>query len=91
MPLRGSAEVFVSPTGSDANPGTRAAPFATWERALAASRKQSGPATVTFREGAYTLNETVVLGPQDSGTTFRSAPGERAAFRSGVAISGWRK
>ena len=51
-----------------------------------------------FRGGLYTLDETVVLGSEDSGEsadrpiTYKSAVGERATFRSGapIATSAWR-
>ena len=80
----------MAPTGSDSNAGTRDAPFATWARALVASRASSKPMTVVFRAGTYPLNATIVLTPEDSGTTFRSALGEKVHFRSGAALSGWR-
>ena len=83
-------ELWVAPTGSDSNAGTRDAPFATWARALVASRASSKPMTVVFRAGTYPLNATIVLTPEDSGTTFRSALGEKVHFRSGAALSGWR-
>lgn len=86
-------EWYVSPTGDDGDAGTRRRPFATWNRALAASRAAAGPsskAIINFRQGTYVLNETVMITPSDSGTTFRSAPFEHATFRSCCAVKGWR-
>ena len=56
-----AAEFFVSPQGSDENPGTAKAPFATFTRAQKAVRdaRAAAPAegvTVTFRSGLYSLD-----------------------------------
>ena len=46
----------------------------------------SSKAIINFRQGTYVLNETVMITPSDSGTTFRSAPFEHATFRSCCAV-----
>jgi hypothetical protein len=69
-----AAEFHVAPIGNDANPGTKDKPFATLVRARDAIRtlKQGGPlpepVTVQIRGGAYFLANTLVFGPEDSGT-----------------------
>ena len=65
-----AATLFVSPAGDDANPGTKARPFATLSRAQGAVRqvKVSGPHTVYLRGGTYYLPETWVFTAEDSGT-----------------------
>jgi hypothetical protein len=71
------ADFVVATTGSDDNPGTAAKPFATLARARDAVRKLNagGPprATVTVLVcgGTYALKETLVSGPEDSGTAER--------------------
>ena len=77
-PVCSATEFFVAPKGSDANPGTRAKPFATLERSRAAvqSLKQSSGlppdgVTIWIRGGEYALN-TFQLDTNDSGETNRS-------------------
>jgi hypothetical protein len=64
LPAGASADVrfWVSPDGADANPGTKAAPFATLDRAKRAVRHalDDGPRTrieVVLRGGTYRLDE----------------------------------
>ncbi len=69
------ADVFVSPAGSDTNPGSRGKPFATLERAREAVRelKLAGKAagngtTVWLRGGDYLRTNAFELSAADSGT-----------------------
>ena len=92
------AQLFVSPSGSDANLGTEAKPFATLERARDAVRqiKQAGPlkepVTVCVRGGSYRISASLILAAQDSGTeaapiVWRAAPGEEVRLCGGPALS----
>jgi hypothetical protein len=63
------AEFFVSPGGSDANPGTLSKPFATVYRAQQEARKK--PGTVYLREGTHYLKEPLLFTAADSGTARR--------------------
>ena len=94
-----AGELYVSPAGSDANPGTRRAPFATLARARDAVRaaKQAGDAgawTVRVKTGVYPLSEPLVFAPEDSGTA--DAPvtylGEGGGTQviGGQAVRGWQ-
>ncbi len=93
-----SAEFFVAPDGSDANPGTMSQPFASVTAARDALRKL-GPgaipgSTVYLRGGIYRLGEKIVLGPQDSGTArakvvYRAFGDERPVLSGGVTVGGW--
>jgi hypothetical protein len=92
------AEYYVSPQGRDSDPGTKEAPFATLSRARSAVRAVAGtrPVAVVLRGGTYRLPETLVLGPQDSGTAeapvlWKAFPGEKAIVSGGRPISGWKK
>lgn len=96
-----AAEFYVATNGQDVNPGTKGQPFATLQRArdevrkLVAKGLQSN-VTVWIRGGTYTLSETLVLGPEDSGTdkysiTYAAVPGEEPVISSGVKIEGWKE
>ena len=80
-----AAEIHVSPTGDDANPGTADHPLRTFAAAQQAARKTDAP-TVLFHAGTYYLPETVVLTPLDSGTVFASAAGETAVLSGGLQL-----
>ena len=97
----GAAEFYVSPSGRDANAGTKAQPFQTLQRArdevrklIAAGLKEN--VTVWVRGGLYTLTEPLVLGLADSGSdrfsiTYAAAPGEEPVLSGGVKIEGWKE
>jgi hypothetical protein len=86
-------EFYVSPTGRDANPGTKTRPFLTLERARRAVRggAHAQGATVFLREGVYERAATFELGPEDSGradapVVWRSFPGEVARLVGGKVV-----
>jgi len=60
------ASLYVSPKGSDANPGTKARPFASISRALSAARKMPGQVAIELFGGTYYLSQPVVLTSADS-------------------------
>src|SRR5689334_13865240 len=71
----GATEFFIATSGSNNNPGTRAKPFATLERARDAIRqlKQKGPlpkngVTIWLRSGDYSRTNALELTTADSGT-----------------------
>lgn len=91
--------LYVSPTGSDQNPGTKAKPFATLKQAVSkvAVDAQAGagsvpPAgrTIFLDQGTHYLASTIVLSPELSGApgkpfTIAAVPGTRPV------LSGARK
>lgn len=83
-----AADFYVSPAGNDDHPGTETQPFATLERARDAVRVAKG--TVWIRGGSYFLAHTFVLGPPDSGTTYRAYPNEIARITGGREIADFR-
>lgn len=93
-----AAEFYIAPTGRDTNPGTKAAPFATLERARNAVRAlpQRDAVTVYLRGGIYERAAGFALEAEDAGTddapiTYRSYPGETARLIGGKVIrGGWR-
>jgi hypothetical protein len=96
-----AAEFFVSPTGDDSNPGSKARPFASLERARDEVRKEKQvhpdrDYTVQLRGGIYHLKSTVVFSLADSAApgrtvTYKAYRDEKPVFSSGRAIDGWRK
>lgn len=79
---------YVNATGgSDANPGTEAAPFATIPAAVAAARAAPGWDTIVLRAGTHYLTATVALTAADSGLQFTSAPGEEAWVSGAVPVT----
>ncbi|CAN0180829.1 unnamed protein product, partial [Chrysoparadoxa australica] len=93
-------DIYVSPVGSDANPGTMELPLLTLKGARDHVRQikalARGDVNVWFRRGEYFLNETVVFSLEDSGNddlaiTYSAYPGEKPVFSSGKEIKGWEK
>ena len=89
-----TAEFYVSSSGSDLNPGTAAAPFATLQRAQRAVRQASkrGPITVVVRGGTYYLDAPLVFAPEDSGSSqapviYAASPGELVTLSAGRKLS----
>ncbi len=87
-----AAEYYVSPTGSDANPGTEVSPFATLQRAQTSAEPGD---TVLMRGGTYVMTESHIVRRQrpyafvtlldKSGTpgkriNYFAYPGERPVF-----------
>jgi hypothetical protein len=99
----GAMALHLAPDGSDRNPGTKAKPFATLERARDAIRslKRAGPlpqggVTVLLHRGTYELAGPVEFGPEDSGTAespieYRACPGEEVRIVGGRAVTGWQR
>jgi hypothetical protein len=91
----------VSSKGSDAASGSRAAPFATLERARdevrarRASDRLPGGAVIEVRGGLYPLPRTFTLTTEDSGTAvapllIRAFPGETPRLVGGARVSNFQ-
>ena len=95
-----ATELYVSPDGNDANPGTQAKPLATVaaardrvRRLIAGGLKEN--LTVLIRGGIYRIEEPVVFGCLDGGldrfsVTYAAAPGEKPVISGGLPIEGWK-
>lgn len=92
--------VFVSPSGSDENEGTRERPLVSFARALDEVRRikraglPKGGVRVEFAGGIYPLQAGVTIGEDASGTrespvVFAAAAGGQPVFRAGVRIEGF--
>ncbi len=86
--------LYVAANGNDANPGTRAAPFATVNRALTANRAAgavAGGTTILLAAGRYPLTETIALTNADSGSGPDAPLSIRAATPGTAVISGSKR
>jgi hypothetical protein len=94
--------LYVAPGGNDANPGTKAKPFATLERARDAVRELKrvgplkGPVTVYLRGGVYRVVKTIEFSSEDSGSekspiSYAAFDNERPVISGGRPITGWQK
>ena len=90
-----AADLWVSPDGDDANPGTKAKPLKTFDGARQAVRRHErrgkDPLTVRFQSGVYSLPGTVVLTAEDSGTkdasiTYAAADGATVVLSGGQRV-----
>ena len=91
-----ASELYVASDGADGNPGTKAKPFATLERARDAIRALKkgglprGGVTVWIRGGVHYRDRTFQLGKEDSGT--ETSPVVYRAYRNErVWLSGGRE
>jgi hypothetical protein len=86
-----NAQIYVSPAGDEANPGTRAQQVRTLAHArdLARARKTT---EVILTCGVYRLSEPLRLGPEDSGVTYSAMKsGPAAVVSGGQRITGWKR
>jgi hypothetical protein len=97
-PANTQATFYVSPQGSDCNPGSLAAPFRTLARARDVVRTvnsaMNGDIVVYLRGGTYPVSTTVSFGATDSGTNgfyvkYLNYPGETPLLTGGQPIGGW--
>ncbi|WP_246001728.1 right-handed parallel beta-helix repeat-containing protein [Mucilaginibacter gracilis] len=99
-----AADIWVSPTGSDQNVGTKDQPMATPLAALRRARELrrlndesiKNGIHIILRGGTYQLFEPLFVRPEDSGTAasptvIEAAPGEVPVLSGGVNIQGWQK
>jgi hypothetical protein len=92
------ATYYVSPSGSDANAGTLAAPFRTIKKACdmvqTIHTNMTGDIVVCLRCGTYAIDSTISIGTSCSGTNgytvkFMNYTGETPVISGGQAITGW--
>jgi len=92
------ATYYVSPTGSDDNPGTESSPFLTITKARDVVRtinsKMTGDIYVNLRGGTYNITTTIAFAPQDSGTSghrifYQAYPGEVPVLNGATKVTGW--
>lgn len=96
------ADFYVSPKGSDENPGSEQEPFATLERARDAVRElkrtesvPQGGLTIWLQGGDYIREETLQLTSEDSGSSespivWRAYQDARARILGGRIVTGFK-
>jgi hypothetical protein len=95
-----AAQVYVSATGNDSNPGTSSQPVRSLTRARDLVRTRNGQMTadltVYIAPGTYRLTAPLVLDTRDSGSNGHSViyttakTGELPVISGGVPITGWK-
>lgn len=99
-----AADIWVSPKGNDANPGTLALPKASLQSALRQARELrrlqdpsvEGGIHIRLAGGRYAMGETLLLTPEDSGsptslTSVEAVDGEQPVLSGGLQVTGWKK
>lgn len=83
---------YVSPKGSDTNPGSETLPFASLARACEAARNiaPSQNRTIIVRDGKY-YNVSLTLDGRDSGLTIKAAPGATPTLYGGMQVTNWSR
>ena len=98
-PAAATGEVYLSPTGSDTNPGTAAAPVQTIGRAQALVRtlnqNMTGDVKVVLEDGFYRMGSPLTLTAADSGTNghtviWTADTGARPVLAGSAQITGWQ-
>jgi hypothetical protein len=97
-------EIWVSPSGSDSNPGTKELPMETILTALRKARelrRLNDPAVkegthIILKGGIFKIVEPILVRPEDSGTEdspvfIEAALGEHPVISSGINIINWKK
>ena len=90
---------YVSPDGSDKNPGTEDAPWKTLAQARnhvrSINKEMPGDIEVILGDGVYPLSAPLALTAGDSGFNgfniiYRSAEGASPVISGGIEVTGWR-
>jgi len=89
------AQIYVSPHGSDAQPGTKAHPVLTLQHAIELSRREQ-VSRIVLRGGTYRLTAPLRLTPADSGSSgherrIAGAMGEHPVISGAIRIGPWRE
>ena len=89
-----AANMYVSNSGNDTDPGERAKPFASIQKALAAM-KGAGPGTIWLAEGEYYVGDGLALGEANSGkdgapVVIRSEVPHKARITGAKVVTGFQ-
>lgn len=94
-----SKNLYVSPSGSDLNPGTKAKPFQSIQKAHQAVRAEltkgiKSDITVYLADGEYFISEPLEFNPGDSGNErskvmYKAQKGALPVISGGIEITGW--
>lgn len=93
-----AVSIYVAPTGSGVQLGTRARPFRSLTSAQTAARAVNllglTDVDVVLADGTYTIDKTFTLTSSDSGRnghtiSYEAAPGAHPVISGGQAVKGW--
>lgn len=96
-PAAGSMEFYVSPNGNDSNPGSRAYPFLSLEKAKSAVLKSPERTCVIWlSDGIYEINQPIVFDVEDIKNPaqeifVKAENDEQATISGGKQIKQWQK
>lgn len=98
------AEIWISPQGSDSDPGNSKKPKASLHGALRQARELrrlndasvKDGITIYVQGGTYILEEPVFIRPEDSGTAtsptvIKAVSGEKPVLSGGIQVKDWKK
>ncbi len=92
LPQYGENDIFVAVNGDDTASGTFDEPLATIGAAKEKAKSAGGDVTVYFREGTYTIEDTVNFTAEDkANTTYKSYNGEKVVFTAGTPYTGFEE
>lgn len=95
-----AGDVYVSPSGNDADPGTSSAPVRTVQKAQALvrglNRAMTRDVTVVLKDGFYRMSSPLTLAAADSGTNghnvvWTADTGARPVLAGSDQITGWAR
>jgi len=94
-----AADIWVSPTGKDTNPGTEAQPMQSIQQALLRARELRSGNDSSFNDGVqiilkageYQLQAPILLEAADSNTTIRAAKAAKVTISGGQHVTGWQQ
>lgn len=98
-----AVDIHVSTIGKDEHPGTSTQPLATLQAALRKARDMrrtslspsQEPIRILLHDGRYQLTETLVIRPEDAGTTespleIKAAANDHPILSGGLNLTGWK-
>lgn len=98
-----AADIWVSPYGNDLNDGSALSPKASLQSALRQARELrrlgdpsiDGGIHIIMKGGVYALSETLLVRPEDSGTSesptiIEAASGEKPILSGGLFVKDWK-
>ncbi len=99
-----ATDIYVSPTGNDANDGTINKPLQTLQAAIKKARELrrlqdagiKNGITIKLQQGVYSVYETINIYPEDAGTEespliITGSETQQTLLSGGVNITGWKK
>jgi len=94
-----AAEIWVSPTGNDSDPGTELKPVKSIQAALLKARtlRPENAASIKdgieiiLKEGEYLLSEPLLMEPEDSHTLIRAAKDAKVVISGGEQVTNWQQ